>query len=174
MLIVFEELLYLRGQVKRRPEGVADGVAHPPAIGYGHVAAVHAGLQQEDAVQVIGLAVVEHIDQIRHHAAVGVFGHGHLAALGIALAVAVKMRLTELGVLHLRDDHVHFGHDGEIAGHEVKEVAGHQHLAVILRPGVVLGVVHQFAEVALHRAHLELPVIPVKGRAVGEGGVVLQ
>ena len=166
-VVRFQEGLDLLGDLLGGPEAGLDGVAHPAAVGDAHVAAVGAGFQQEQSVQVIGLSVVQLLQQLGDDAAVGVLGHDHGLAAGEAADVAVPVGLAEEGVVHLRDHQVHGVLEGEVNGHAGEEVAAHEDLTALGTAGVLPGVVHQFGEVLLNGPHLELVVIPAEGRIVG-------
>ena len=157
-----QEILHAGGQLPRRPEGIPDCVSHPSAVGHGHVAAVYGSLQQEDPVQVVSPAPVQHLQQARDNPAVGVLRDDHRLVRRETGAVAVIVRLAEQRVLHLRNHDIHLVFDGIIGRLHIVEVAGDLQLPPVFLHGVCPGMIRQLAEVTADLQHLEFPVIPVE------------
>ena len=84
------------------------------------------------------------------------------------------MGLTEQGVVHFRNDHIHRVLKGVVHRHTGEEVTGHPQLPVILFLGIAPGKIHQLRKVLFHRPQLELIIVPHQWRIIGMGIAAIQ
>ncbi len=161
--MVGQEVLDFDAEGVRRVERVLDHAAHPRAVGHAHVRAQRRAFVERHPEAVVALADAQHVDQLRHHAAVRVLDHHHRLLAGESGHVPVPLRLPVPRVLHLGDDQVDLRLQRVVLVEHVEEVPRHQHLAP-LRRRVLPRVVGQLAEVAGDRLALEADVLPVERR----------
>ena len=169
VFVFVQEILHLGCHASRRPESIPDRIAHPCAVGNGHVAAIYRCFQQEDPVEVIRPAPVQQFQHRRDDPAIGILGDDHRLSFRKPGAVPVEIRLAEQCMLHLRNNDICLGHDGVVCRLKIEEISGNLDLPPISLKGVGLGVIDKLTEILPHLRHLVFPVVFEERRTVREG-----
>ena len=85
---------------RRRPERVLDRIAHPGAVGYGHVASVDARFHHENPVKVISFPLIQKLQQFRDDASVRILGstsfHASCSRYGRLMLPPAESRQTSV------------------------------------------------------------------------------